>query len=319
MSQVCLLHLDDALIRQPSFLSACEKQGAAHLRMQEEGAAVRLWAKTPAYEALRKKITAFFGTCRKESKICFMGSGDFHHVTGALLSATLEGHPEPVTVIHFDNHPDWVNFKGGVHCGSWINYALAHPAVKKMITLGVCSKDLIRPEWKGANLKPLAQGVHEVFPYAHAPSQVKGNYGAGGGFRQVGNALHWKTIANMGEDAFLENLLKRIETTNVYITIDKDVLRHEYAYTNWDQGMMSLPFVLKAIERIGVSHTVIGADVIGDYSAPRYTGTPWARLLKHGEILIDQSTRKPDVTEISKLNASVNETLMHALTKAMAQ
>ncbi len=124
-----------------------------------------------------------------------MGSGDFHHITAFLLHAALENQPDPVTLIHFDNHPDWVKFDSGTHCGSWVNHALVHPKVEKIITIGVCSHDLRLPEWKGANLTPLAQGLLELYPYDHAPSRVKNNYGAGASYEQNGGSCTGKPSA----------------------------------------------------------------------------------------------------------------------------
>ena len=70
-----------------------------------------------------------------------MGSGDFHHITAFLVAFAVENQSAPITLIHFDNHPDWVKFENGMHCGSWINRALEFRKIGKIITLGVCSHD----------------------------------------------------------------------------------------------------------------------------------------------------------------------------------
>ena len=120
----------------------------------------------------------------------------------------------------------------------------------------------------------------------------------------------------LGEQAFIQTLLSRIKTKNVYITIDKDVLAREDAETNWDQGMMRLPFLLQCLRDIGEHHAIIGADVNGDYSAPNYSGSAWTRIKKHAEILMDQP-RAPDLAKASALNSTTNHALLKVLSEVM--
>lgn len=315
--QLCLLHLDDALRLQTSFIRACGHGEVRHVEAQALGASVRLWGRQAGLDQLHGVLAENLPKADNDPQLCFMGSGDFHHITALLLSLALEKHTGQVTVIHFDNHPDWVHFDGGMHCGSWVNRAAAHPRISKIITIGVCSHDLRNPDWKGANLQLLADGALELFPYAHAPSRVRHNYGEGVSYQQKKNHLHWLTIQDMGEENFIQLLLTRISTKNVYITIDKDVLAREDAETNWDQGIMRLPFLLQILRKIGERHAIIGADVTGDYSVPHYSGGAWTRLKKHAEIFMDQPRTHPDVAKASVLNSATNHALLEVLTEVM--
>lgn len=238
-------------------------------------------------------------------------------MTSLLLEAALQNEEKPATVIHFDNHPDWVHFNGGVHCGSWVNRAAQNAHVDKVITVGVCSSDLRRPEWKGANLSLLSQGVLELYPYDHPPSRVKKDYGSGSSHSQLSNAIGWKTIVSAGEENFIGFLLSRIKTDNVYLTIDKDVLVRDDAVTNWDQGSMRLPYLLSLIAAISERHRIIGADVIGDYSVPAHAGGAWTVVSKYVETLIDQPRRSPDPHSATSINSAVNHRLLEALSEAM--
>ena len=314
--KLCLLHLDDALESQPAFMQAVGARDAQHVVAKESARAVRLWGKQAALDGLQDQLAQQL-VLGDVPRLTFMGSGDFHHITALLLPFALEQQGEPVTVIHFDNHPDWVKFEGGMHCGSWVTRALAHPKVAKVITVGVCSGDLKRPEWKGASLSLLASGRLELYPYDHAPSRVRREYGEGASYAQTNGAIHWKTIQAMGDEAFSAHLLSRIATPSVYITVDKDVLARADAITNWDQGRMRLPQVLALLRAIGSRHRIIGADVNGDYSTPDYSGSAWTRLKKRGEILLDQPFVKPDQTRI-ETNSAANLTLLDAFTEAMA-
>jgi arginase family enzyme len=315
--RVSLLHVDDALEAQPDFIRACKNADAELIWVVEDASAIRLWGRQQRLDDFRKALVKQFTGNKSEPRLTFMGSSDFHHITAFLVAFALENQSAPITIVHFDNHPDWVKFENGMHCGSWINRALKHPKVEKMITLGVCSRDLKRPEWKGANLALLSQGLLELYPYDHAPSRVKRDYGSGASFAQKKGALHWKTIRNLGEQNFTDHLLSRIKTKSVYLTIDKDVLAREDAITNWDQGCMRIPYLLSLVKEIGQRHPVIGADVTGDYSTPRYSGDLWTRLSKHAEIFMDQPRRKPDLAQAVNINSAANHALLEVLSEVM--
>lgn len=316
--KLCLLHLDDALISQPAFMQTCEQDRAHQIDAADIGGMVRLWGKEAALGQLSKLLEEKFPHASDEPTLCFMGSGDFHHITALLLAHTIKHHTGPITLIHFDNHPDWVRFDGGMHCGSWVNRALSYPNVHKVITVGVCSHDLRNPDYKGANLSLLADGKLELFPYAHAPSRVRKDYGSGASHTQKNNQIHWRTISEMGEASFLATLLERIQTHYVYVTIDKDVLARQDVETNWDQGIMRLPFLLDMLRQIGTRHTIIGADVTGDYSKPVYHGNPWTKFRKHAEIYMDQPRTQPDMANAATLNSASNHALLDVLSEVIA-
>jgi hypothetical protein len=314
--QLLLLHLDDALELQPDFIRSCLKAGAREFAAND-GPAIRLWCRQHDLEAFATRLSRQMPRRRQDARLCFMGSGDFHHVTSLLLEDALRNEEQPATVIHFDNHPDWVRFAGGVHCGSWVNRAAQHAQVDKVITVGVCSNDLCRPEWKGANLSLLSSSALELYPYDHAPSRVKKDYGSGSCYRQADGFIEWSTIASSGEQNFIGYLLSRILTDNVYLTIDKDVFARDDAVTNWDQGSMRLPYLLSMIAAIGHLHHIIGADVTGDYSRPIYGGSTWTVISKRAEILIDQPHGSPDARNAIRINSAVNHRLLEALSEVM--
>lgn len=315
--QLLLLHLDDALESQPDFVRACMHAGAHEVSDKESGKAIRLWSKWRALDKLGSALDRSPPLTGRQAQLCFLGSGDFHHVSALLLERALQWHSTSTTLIHFDNHPDWVKFEGGMHCGSWINRALDNQDVQKVITLGVCSDDLRSPESKGGNLRLLSEGKLELYPYAHPPSRVYSEYGSGASHHQDADVLHWKSIAAVGEQNFLDWVLSRIETEAVYITIDKDVLAPEDAVTNWDQGQMRLPYVLTLISEIGRRCRIIGADVIGDYSAPRYAGNLWTQVAKRAEIFIDQPRMRQEPGAIRNINSAANQALLEVLAERM--
>ena len=284
--RTALLHLDSALRSQRELARTVAGRGGRNLDCRHLGPALRLWSRPAALERLRSRVGATLPAVDGPFLV-FSGSGDFHHITPTLLERACEaaGNP-PVTLLHFDNHPDWVRFSRGAHCGSWVGRAARLPHVARVVTVGVCSPDVLAPERKGADLALVTEDRVELYAY-RAP----------GGAATVAVAGHeWPTIEAMGEAAFLDFLPTRIPTSAVYVTIDKDVLRAADAGTNWDQGRTSLAFLKAMLARIGEGHRVIGADVVGDWSPAVYGGGLMAGLLKQGEALLDQPWSRPDAT-----------------------
>ena len=297
--RAALLHLDDALCSQTILRDRVIAAGGRSLDYQDLGPSLRLWSRPPSLDRLERRLRASLGA-EEGPRLVFMGSGDFHHVTPLLLRRACEAAGEPaVTVIHFDNHPDWVKFGPGAHCGSWVGRAARLPGVAKVITVGVCSGDIDRPRAKGADLSLILDEKVELYPY-RAPKGASG-------LKLCGR--EWASIETMGEAAFVDFLPGRISTEAVYITIDKDVLRAEDAATNWDQGLTSQGYLATLIRAAVAGRKLIGADVVGDWSPPRY-GFGLNALLKRSEALLDQPWRAPSPTTAHEVNSRVNLALL---------
>ena len=269
------LNLDSALEEQPALRA--QAQGSS-IEARDLGPALRLWSRPRALAALADRLR-HQAPVRSGPELVFAGSGDFHHVTPLLIERAMTASgAESVTVVHFDNHPDWVRFDNGLHCGSWVGRAARLPGVAKVITVGVCSGDIDPSKTKHADLDLVAEGRVELYPY-RAPD--------GGPIFKVGDQA-WPSIEALGEYGFVELLTSRIATPAIYITIDKDVLRASDAITNWDQGRLSLGGLEQMIRAVAGCARVIGADVVGDWSPPRYGPGPVSALLKIGEAFLDQ-------------------------------
>ena len=284
--RVALLHLDDALVAQGDFLEACRCRGAREVDARHLGPQLRLWSRPGPLAELRDLLRRELPVESDGLDAVFAGSGDFHHVAPMLVERAIASAAGPVTLVHFDNHPDWVRFANGLHCGSWVNEAAKIPGIVRTITIGVCSDDLRNPRRKGANLGLIGSGALELYAYCGLDGDATAGIDLGG--------TQWPTIAQHGDAAFLDFLDSRISTTAIYVTIDKDVLRPGDAVTNWDQGRMTLGYLLAAIERIASHRQIIGVDVVGDYSRPSYGGGIVTRAFKRGEALWDQPRIAPD-------------------------
>ncbi len=300
-----LLDLDDSLNAQPTLRDAAAWTSVETLPMRDLAQPLRLWSRAATVQRARTRIA---GTAIDTPAVTMIGSGDFHHLAVLLIERVRE----PVTVIHFDNHPDWVRWAPRWHCGSWVNAALGLDQVAKIITLGPCSDDLVRPQLKGGNLGALASGRLVLLPWQHAPSRVWGRVADGPGHRHEHGHLAWRNLADASSADNITFILDQIGTQAIWLTIDKDVLPESEALTNWDQGQMPLRALLDLIAGIGAHKRIAGADVCGEFSPPALRNP-----LKRIESRIDRPQRSADASRLAR-NEAVNRELLGAIWRASA-
>ncbi len=302
-----VIDLDGSVARQAPLRRRIEAGDAPRIDAADLSPRLRLVATRAAMAALSGRLCDS-AEAGEEASVTFYGSGDFHHVTAGLLA----GVRRDVTVIHFDNHPDWVRFPPTVNCGAWVNRALELPQVKRVVTIGPCSTDLVRPELQFANLPALMDGRLLLYPWRHEPSWVWGRYGDGASHRQVGGHLHWRNLADERWSDFLDELTTRIATRAIWLTIDKDVLGPDEALTNWDQGGMPLDRVIEAVERLALQSEIVGIDVCGDYSPPVFSD-PFRAVLGY----FDRPAVAPPTSESLEVNELANERLLSCFERVL--
>jgi arginase family enzyme len=165
---------------------------------------------------------------RKQKGITFIGSGNYHYVTYLLLKEIRE----PFSLILFDNHPDIDILEDSsekmISCGSWVSFALENiPLLKQVIIIGPTVE----------KIHPLDSSKVTIFPFYH-----RRNYSS-------------------------KLILSNIQTENVYISIDKDVLHPSEAVTNWNQGNLSLSTLIQYLQEILKNKNVYGIDICGEMPA----------------------------------------------------
>lgn len=280
---------------------------AQSLDCRDLGSRLRLWTTRGAMQEFTKRLDGMQQPEGIGPVLTIFGSGDYHHLTTALLAKV----HEPFTLVHFDNHPDWVRLAPHYHCGSWINRALELPSIARIITIGPCSNDLNWPEFKGGNLAALESGRLELYPWRHEPSTVVGNRRATPCFLQRGRHLFWRNAGDEPWPAFLDEIRSRIPTDSIWFTIDKDVLRPADAATNWDQGEMPLAALLEGIRKLVQGKRLLGADLCGDYSLPNFGWNVFKRLESWQD-------HPPAPERVSRArNVDVNRAIIGALREAM--
>jgi len=99
-----IFDLDGSLSPQTSLGDAAPWQSIRTIDLRDLGPRLRLWSRGKTIAQTRQRLADL--DAKIESTITLLGSGDFHHVA-ALLHERIR---EPFTLVHFDNHPDWVRF-----------------------------------------------------------------------------------------------------------------------------------------------------------------------------------------------------------------
>jgi arginase family enzyme len=295
-----VLNLDSSLLDQPPIAGRLQARQAELVDLCHLGPALRLWATKASFRRFAEVWHSLERS--KDPIVTLVGSGDFHHLTACFLESVAE----PVTVVHFDNHPDWCRTLPSRHCGSWVNHALALANVSRVMTIGPCSDDLVRPDRKGANLEALSAGRLELFAWRHPPSKVRRAIRSGAGHQAEPGLIRWRNLADEVWPEFLDEMAALIDTEAIWLTLDKDVLPPSAACTNWDQGELPLDHMVEAIRLLAARFRVVGVDICGDYSPARHRN-----LFKLVEARWDQpSCPHPDAAD---RNAATSETLLRLL------
>lgn len=308
-----LIHLDNALLSQPEFLAESERVGGCEFDMRKFGPSLRLWSRPEDLEAAVAKLTSLTNGACHEPSVTWLGSGDFHHLSAALVKQCASNVASPLTIVHFDNHPDWASFRGGMHCGGWVRDALKSPEVARVISLALTSRELAWPEFKGAGLEMLGSGKHVIFPLDPPQTFVFSHYGDAATYWQEHFSLHWKVFEPDVRSKFARSVLELIETDCVYVTIDKDVLSPLEALTNWDQGCLLLDDLIAWLKLIATHKSVMGIDVVGDYSPADYGKGVLDKALKLAESYLDQPTRVTGREAAAAINQTTNLRLLRAI------
>ncbi|ALN74972.1 hypothetical protein [Aureimonas sp. AU20] len=260
-----LLDLDGSLPDQAPLAERLRDGRAERIDLKALGNPLRLWSSGRDW----RRLEAALATSERGGPAPFLtlfGSGDYHHVSAALIARA----PGPLSVVHFDNHPDWCRCFPARHCGGWVNMALAQDHVQRVVTIGPCADDLHRPDRKGANLEALSDGRHQVFAWRRAPTPTRKSVSDGPGHRVRSGEIHWRNVEAENFTCFMDELIASLPPGRVWITVDKDVLAPSEAVTNWDQGQMPLARVIEAIGMIGQAREIVGADICGDHAPARH-------------------------------------------------
>jgi len=239
------LHLDldgawDAAALESAFA------GLTTLECREWGPPLRFTAPRAAmerfYEAVLPRLRPYL----------LYGSGDYHH----LAALWLRRFREPVSVVSFDNHPDWDTRPPHWCCGNWVSRALELPHVERIAVWGCGNFELEWPHRLFGNRAGVRSGRLALYPWGERLKEA--------------TRAHWPVLTR---ENWRERFLQRLGTLGqrkVYVTVDIDCLQRGEAATNWENGLFSVDDLCWALGRLHTGAEVIGGDLCGAYSPPVY-------------------------------------------------
>jgi hypothetical protein len=298
--QIGMLNLDGCYLNQRQLTLRCS---AGILPMQHWGPRLRMACSFRRFGRFERELeAALVNVGAVQPSVLFCGSGDFHHVSLALVRRL----QTPFNLLVLDNHPDWMRGVPFLHCGTWLYHAAKLPLLGRIFHLGGEVDFDNYYQWM-APWSLLRSGKITVFP-GHRRFQR-------GDWAQVPTEpLRIETELPVTSERVEKLLLPfrdELASRPLYISLDKDVLTAEQAVVNWDSGRFTLPEVLSILNTVRKFCTrgLAGMDIVGDWSPVRVQGT--LRRLIHW-------TEHPSLCVHPNLAAHCNELTNLAILQQLA-
>jgi len=300
-----ILNFDNSVTSQTKVVSTYK---AEVLDLKDFAPKARLYLNKKNAQAIKKRLEFSL-----KNAVTFLGSGDFHHLSALLI----EEFTEPVSLIVFDTHPDWDILPPALGCGSWVTQALRQPNIIKCVLVGVSSTDISSWSLQSANLGALKDDRLEIYPYAHPPSvvfarKVPRNISITCDKGICSSKIYWQELCNRNLEDFFLSLIRRLPTKKVYISLDKDCLKKEYALTNWEEGLLSLNELLFILKLLKENLDIVGMDITGDYSEVLLSGR-LKNVLSKLDHPKDIPAAKTDFATLNRINEEANLKILEAL------
>jgi arginase family enzyme len=214
----------------------------------------REWGPRLRYIARKCEVEEFWRELEgKLPRFVLYGSGDFHHLAGMLTRRIAA--PD-LTLISFDNHPDWDMRPPYWSCGGWAARALNHPNISRVSVWGCGNFELRWPARLFADHKALSSGRLQIHAWAERQPPA------------VQRMFNCMTRDNW-RDRF-SAFAREHRGQNVYVTIDMDCLEASHAITNWENGLFTAEDIAWALTELQEHARLQGADLCGARSTPVY-------------------------------------------------
>ncbi len=214
---------------------------------------LRSWGPRLRYCAPSAEVQAFYRHVKDRlPPFVLYGSGDFHYLTALLLRRVAR----PVTLVSFDNHPDWDRRPPRWCCGGWLRRALESGSVEHISVWGCGSFELRLPSRLFGACAELRVGRLSLYAWAER--------------QDAATQRRFDCITRQNWRDRFDRLVGRLAGRAAYVTVDLDCLRSEEAVTNWENGLFSVADLVWAIARLAARTRIVGGDLCGAYSPPRY-------------------------------------------------
>jgi len=293
-----LLDLDGSILAQQDFTRQC---GSKVVPLQDWGQRIRLASSFSGFRRFERECCKRLPDGCNIPRLLFYGSGDFHHVTLALLRRL----HEPFNLLVLDKHPDWMRGVPVLHCGTWLYHALRLPRLQRVFHLG---GDLDFDNWFRllAPWRQLRDGKIVVYPAVRRFVRGRWRHVPNEPLRESAESL----LDERRLDAILGNLRTDLARHPLYISLDKDVMQARDAIVNWDSGHLELSEVCTILAWFlaACGDSLAGMDILGDWSPVRVQGR-----LRRALHVTEHPALDVDPAEAMRRNAQVNCTLLQTV------
>jgi hypothetical protein len=267
------------------------------------GPRLRLGCRWNRFFRLERRLDRLFGPDEQlDPWISLLGSGDFHHVTLALLRRVRH----PFNLLVLDKHPNWMGGLPMLHCGTWLRHAARLPNVRRIFHLGGHANLDNACRW----LAPRA--ALESAKIIALPA-----------FRVLERGF-WRTLPHRSlrrhfdapvDHERLEELLwphlDELDKMPLYVSLDKSVMWMPESVANGDSGFLDLTEVQEILQFFmkAAGNDVLGIDIVGDWSPVRTQGI--VRYLLHR---VGHPRQRIDAAQARLCNERTNTMLLRFLT-----
>ena len=299
--QARALDLDGSIVRQTHLL---ERSGAAVLPLAGWGPRLRMGCGHRPFRRFERELARLAGSgSDREALLTFCGSGDFHHVSLALLRRQ----PRPCNLLVIDNHPDWMRGVPLLHCGTWLYHAARLPQVARVFHVG--GEVDFDNAWRWLAPWPLLRsGKITVLPAVRCFRA--------GGWRKVRHEALRPGPDRPADRGRVEECVwgfrAELAARPLYVSLDKDVLVADESVVNWDSGRLTAAEVQEVLRAcLSAAGDLAGMDVVGDWSPVRVAG-PLRQALHRTE----HPPLTVDAAEATRRNQALNLLLLETVQEA---
>jgi hypothetical protein len=294
--EIRVFDLDGSVVSQGDFVA---RFGPTICPCKDWGPYVRMACSLARFRRFVSELAQRLGSGADDSpQATLYGSGDFHHVSLALLRRQ----KQPFNLLVLDNHPDWMRGVPFLHCGTWLNHASRLPLVQHIFHVGgdVDFDNYYRwlAPWRLLRDRKIivvpALRRYQFGPWAtihHQP--LRQERGEPCGRHRL--------------DDLILPFRASLRKWPLYISVDKDVLTHDEAVVNWDSGHLTLAEVegiIRCFIQSANGH-LAGMDVLGDWSPVEVRG-----LFRRALHLTEHPPLTVDSAEAARRNDRINRVLV---------
>jgi hypothetical protein len=294
--QIRILDFDGSLLHQDAVLAHCRP---TVVPLGPWGPQLRMACGWPLFRSFERELSALCPPTRTPW-VTLYGSGDFHHVSLALLRRL----GEPFNLLVLDKHPDWMRRIPFLHCGTWLYHAARSTAVRRIFHVGGELDFDNHYRWL-APWPELESGRVTVFP---AVRTFRRGRWAGVANEPVRPAPDVPVTTGQLRD-LLRPYANDLARWPLYLSVDKDVLVEADAAVNWDSGHLRLAEAQSVIETFVATAggRLAGMDLLGDWSPVRMTG-----FLRHVLHWTEHPALRVDPADAACRNERANLALLAA-------